>query len=438
MMSEGSDGHSRKAPGEDKRRWQREARRTDDRLETESSKLVERDDFSAFIFGLGPEESGLETSAPLNAPLPEELNRSTLDDIFADINPQIPYQDTNLDFLSLFDTTDNRAAASVTSQNTVGSSHPSLQNAASIAARGAFPSFMMNPHPGIVIPSSTISSDTDAETSTVLPPRRPQLHSKSLSSGAIGHTPIKPDAFGSPSLEPRHVSTSPTVAQRQLRLEPWPLVPSLEAVEPSLPSLPYESDISQLQSKPTSSTIAGSSRRKSIGTSTSESPTSATRLSKTSHNMIEKRYRLKLNDKILSLRNAVPVLRASAAASEDLQPGRGIASKLNKGTVLTKATEYIQQLEHEKRQLEDEVASLKEILSAAAAQRREEDDREQNFEMGGAATAIMVDYEPFPNETGMISPESCTSLMSPEAEGTNRMIGRGYCCRKTGIETAQG
>jgi hypothetical protein len=155
---------------------------------------------------------------------------------------------------------------------------------------------------------------------------------------------------------------------------------------------------------------------------------------KTSHNMIEKRYRLKLNDKILSLQNAVPALRTPTSPSEDLQSGRGAASKLNKGTVLTKATEYIQQLEHEKHQLEQEVTMLKEQL-AAAANRSTESDK-QNFEMGGAADTMMR-YETFSSDTGMISPESCTSLMSPEAEG-NRMFEEVIAVEKLGSMSLRG
>lgn len=60
---------------------------------------------------------------------------------------------------------------------------------------------------------------------------------------------------------------------------------------------------------------------------------------KTAHNMIEKRYRTNLNDKIAALRNSVPSLRAMSRNSkgdddetEDLQ-GLTPAHKLNKATV---------------------------------------------------------------------------------------------------------
>lgn len=61
-------------------------------------------------------------------------------------------------------------------------------------------------------------------------------------------------------------------------------------------------------------------------------------IKKTSHNMIEKRYRTNLNDKIAALRDSVPSLRAAARkeelegnheVNEDLQ-GLAPAHKLNK------------------------------------------------------------------------------------------------------------
>ncbi|PMD20014.1 HLH-domain-containing protein, partial [Hyaloscypha hepaticicola] len=72
---------------------------------------------------------------------------------------------------------------------------------------------------------------------------------------------------------------------------------------------------------------------------------------KTAHNMIEKRYRTNLNDKIAALRDSVPSLRVMSKKNsrgeevhEDLQ-GLTPAHKLNKATVLSKATEYIAHLE---------------------------------------------------------------------------------------------
>lgn len=87
---------------------------------------------------------------------------------------------------------------------------------------------------------------------------------------------------------------------------------------------------------------------------------------KTAHNMIEKRYRTNLNDKIAALRDSVPSLRVMSRPNgteedddpEDLE-GLTPAHKLNKATVLSKATEYIRHLEKRNKRLCDEVATLK-------------------------------------------------------------------------------
>jgi len=89
---------------------------------------------------------------------------------------------------------------------------------------------------------------------------------------------------------------------------------------------------------------------------------------KTSHNVIEKRYRNNLNDKILELRDSVPSLRAMSRPngsdeSEDLG-GLTPAHKLNKSTVMAKATEYIKHLEKRNQTMGDEIADLKARLSA--------------------------------------------------------------------------
>ncbi|KAJ4305892.1 Clr6 histone deacetylase associated PHD protein-2 Cph2 [Kalmusia sp. IMI 367209] len=87
---------------------------------------------------------------------------------------------------------------------------------------------------------------------------------------------------------------------------------------------------------------------------------------KTAHNMIEKRYRTNLNDKIAALRDSVPSLRVMSRGNgqgeeeddpEDLE-GLTPAHKLNKATVLSKATEYIRHLEKRNKRLQDEVTTL--------------------------------------------------------------------------------
>lgn len=120
--------------------------------------------------------------------------------------------------------------------------------------------------------------------------------------------------------------------------------------------------------------------------SAKDSDAAVGRPKKSAHNMIEKRYRNNLNDKIAALRDSVPALRvmvhrlepASGAgggggaqngsdadedeqqqqhAAEDLG-GLMPAHKLNKATILGKATEYIMHLERRNRNLARENAAL--------------------------------------------------------------------------------
>ncbi|KIW03560.1 hypothetical protein, variant [Verruconis gallopava] len=92
---------------------------------------------------------------------------------------------------------------------------------------------------------------------------------------------------------------------------------------------------------------------------------------KTAHNMIEKRYRTNLNDKIAALRDSVPSLRVMSranAADDDEEEvdleGLAPAHKLNKATVLSKATEYIRHLEKRNKKLQDELSALKKQLES--------------------------------------------------------------------------
>ncbi|SMR44298.1 unnamed protein product [Zymoseptoria tritici ST99CH_3D1] len=92
---------------------------------------------------------------------------------------------------------------------------------------------------------------------------------------------------------------------------------------------------------------------------------------KTSHNVIEKRYRNNLNDKIVELRNSVPSLRAVKRAknggNKEELGGLTPAHKLNKATVMAKATEYIRHLEARNKAMSDEMAALKAQLSRVEA-----------------------------------------------------------------------
>ncbi|GJD03988.1 helix-loop-helix DNA-binding domain-containing protein [Colletotrichum higginsianum] len=114
--------------------------------------------------------------------------------------------------------------------------------------------------------------------------------------------------------------------------------------------------------------------------------------SKNPHNMIEKRYRVNINEKIVALRDAVPSLRcvvqqtenpqAAAAAAESDEPfdvveelgGLMPARKLNKATILSKATEYITHLEKKNDHLRKENQDLQKRLAEAQRWQRAQAD----------------------------------------------------------------
>ncbi|KAJ6167062.1 hypothetical protein N7470_002509 [Penicillium chermesinum] len=89
---------------------------------------------------------------------------------------------------------------------------------------------------------------------------------------------------------------------------------------------------------------------------------------KRAHNVIEKRYRANLNEKIAELRDSVPSLRVARSGSgdsneeEDDAEAAQAAGKMNKASILSKATEYIKHLEIRNRRLEDENTALKNRL----------------------------------------------------------------------------
>ncbi|ROW13637.1 hypothetical protein VPNG_04498 [Cytospora leucostoma] len=129
-------------------------------------------------------------------------------------------------------------------------------------------------------------------------------------------------------------------------------------------------------------------RRHTTSSSKDESPSSIMKPAlgpkKTAHNMIEKRYRTNLNDKIAALRDSVPALRVmvhrlehteedpnssvnimdeikaeAGLEAEDDMGGVTPAHKLNKATILSKATEYIAHLEQKNRALVKENSALR-------------------------------------------------------------------------------
>ena len=130
----------------------------------------------------------------------------------------------------------------------------------------------------------------------------------------------------------------------------------------SLPPLPF----SPTYALPTT---ASKKRKSSVVAGTTPSGRQP-RGQKISHNVIEKRYRSNLNDKIAKLRDSVPELRVAQPtvkrrpqkpvdSNSDASGDEGQGLKFNKATVLVKATEYIQQLERHNQRLLQEVSTLK-------------------------------------------------------------------------------
>ncbi|KAI0147315.1 helix-loop-helix DNA-binding domain-containing protein [Xylariaceae sp. FL1272] len=104
---------------------------------------------------------------------------------------------------------------------------------------------------------------------------------------------------------------------------------------------------------------AGPSRRNSA--ETVEKKDKPKNNDRAAHNDIERKYRTNLKDKISELRDAVPSLRSIPEDEDGNSPNSSskTAPKVSKGTVLTKATEYIHQLERRNRsmvQKNDELA----------------------------------------------------------------------------------
>jgi len=142
---------------------------------------------------------------------------------------------------------------------------------------------------------------------------------------------------------------------------------------------------------------------------------------KTAHNMIEKRYRTNLNDKIAALRDSVPSLRVISKKNsrgeeiqEDLQ-GLTPAHKLNKATVLSKATEYIAHLEKRNKYLAKENTSLKarvdafEILVMSRQPQNMQQEQQQQNNMNRSQRNSIVGRQQIPSRQqyfmdGMMGP----------------------------------
>lgn len=125
-----------------------------------------------------------------------------------------------------------------------------------------------------------------------------------------------------------------------------------------------------------------------LATSPSNALNGGTKQKKTAHNAIERRYRNNINDRITELKNAVPALlhakpkdRITAGGGgaskrgrlddddddigedgEEYLDGVAVATKLNKATILCKATEYINHLKRTGNDMKRENDALQHLL----------------------------------------------------------------------------
>jgi hypothetical protein len=136
------------------------------------------------------------------------------------------------------------------------------------------------------------------------------------------------------------------------------------------------------------------------------------------HNIIEKRYRANLNEKIAELRDSVPSLRFAqktkvrdtAESDEDDLDGLAPSNKLNKASILTKAVEYIRHLEFRTKRLEEENKSLKdrlETLDKVIAEGGNDAQRASAF------TSDVIIEESTPSGTEATNTEPADELIKP-------------------------
>ncbi|KAL2197920.1 hypothetical protein P885DRAFT_59566 [Corynascus similis CBS 632.67] len=201
-------------------------------------------------------------------------------------------------------------------------------------------------------------------------------------SAATGNVPLAP-AFA-PNLQSgqpdplRNFQNTLTPAQRE-RLKSIAMPPHLQYHSPksnagSPDSASSGQDKGALSSPDAAGPAKNNRKRKSSASADDDDDDDDVEqpVKKTAHNMIEKRYRTNLNDKIAALRDSVPSLRimSKSARGEDTTEDReelhGLtpAHKLNKATVLSKATEYIRHLEKRNNRLLEENSSMQARIAA--------------------------------------------------------------------------
>ncbi|ROT34877.1 hypothetical protein SODALDRAFT_72824 [Sodiomyces alkalinus F11] len=119
--------------------------------------------------------------------------------------------------------------------------------------------------------------------------------------------------------------------------------------------------------EPTETSTKGQKGQKAVGSAQEHSKEKAKAGDRTAHNDIERKYRTNLKVKIAELRDAIPSLRSLPEEGDEEGDGEDQSrgpSKVSKGTILLKATEYIQQLEKRNKAIMKEHQELSRRLQA--------------------------------------------------------------------------
>ncbi|KAK9241177.1 hypothetical protein V1525DRAFT_428934 [Lipomyces kononenkoae] len=229
-----------------------------------------------------------------------------------------------------------------------------------------------SPYAGGDYSSNAISNATSQPTSmSSMTPT-----SLSPASSATSHMPTPPSNTYFPSppgmyqTEPQRLPSPSQFQQQQSQDAPQQLVSNVNTAATDIPTSMFKTEAAT-ESGSTESSASKITRSTQRNTQLSNDMSHiehgskggrVVKPKKTAHNMIEKRYRTNLNDKIAALRDCVPALRCAVSGSFDDEidelDGLAPASKLNKATVLTKATEYIIHLQQRNAQLQRENKAL--------------------------------------------------------------------------------
>ncbi|KAG2174778.1 hypothetical protein INT43_005840 [Umbelopsis isabellina] len=149
---------------------------------------------------------------------------------------------------------------------------------------------------------------------------------------------------------------------------------SLPSQQPTATMMPFE----DVASFPAVASATMTAEPTSINASAASTPNGEKPEKKVAHNAIERRYRNNINDRIAELKSVVPALVHAKVKSgskrnnneeddddeddNEILDGVAVATKLNKATILRKATEYIVHLKNSNQQVRDDNAALRQII----------------------------------------------------------------------------